>query len=135
MFGKEKPMKNPNTGGHHTTLVSAETEMVGDIHFAGSLEIEGKIRGNIIARNGQEAEVRILGSGTVEGNITAPVVIINGTVKGDVHSSGQVELAANARISGNIHYAVVEMTKGAQINGNLVFAGNKPGLKVAADNS
>ena len=136
MFNKDKAMKSTNGGNHHTTLISAETEMVGDIHFAGSLEIEGKVRGNILATAGQEAVVRVLGSGLVEGDITAPTVIINGAVKGNVHASAQVELAANARVTGNIHYTVVEMVKGAQINGSLIYAThNKPGLKVAADNS
>lgn len=137
MFGKEKQaMKSTASHVHHTTLVSAGTEIVGDIHFTGSLEIEGKVRGSIVAHDAGEATLRVLGSGVVEGNIRVPVVIINGTVKGDVHASDQVELAANARVTGNIHYTLVEMVQGAQINGSLVYAkSSKPGLKVAADNS
>ncbi len=135
MFGKDKPMSQGN-GTHHTTLISAGTEIVGDIHFTGSLEIEGKVRGNIAASAEGDATVRVLGSGMVEGNIKVPVVVINGTVKGDVHSSTLVELAANARVAGNVHYTLVEMVKGAQINGSLIYANSsKPGLKVAADNS
>lgn len=136
MFGKDKTMKQGNSNTHHTTLVSAGTEIVGDVHFTGSLEIEGKVRGNIAASAEGDATVRILGSGMVEGNIHVPVVVINGAVKGDVHASTLVELAANARVAGNIHYTLVEMAKGAQINGSLIYArSGKPGLKVAADNS
>ncbi len=133
MLGKDKGMKNiPHKVSNHTTLISCETEVVGSLRFSGSLEIEGRVRGNIVAVNGQPAVVRVLEQGSVEGNIAAPVVIINGVVKGDIHASQEVELAAKARVEGNVHYTLVEMHKGAQVNGNLVYAVAKPGLKVAA---
>ena len=51
------------------------------------------------------------------------MVIINGNVKGDVHCSDHVELAGKANVDGNVHYNLIEMVKGAQLNGNLVYAG------------
>ncbi len=50
----------------------------------------------------------------------APHVIINGTMKGDVMASERVELAAQARVVGNVHYKVLEMAAGAQITGRVV---------------
>jgi cytoskeletal protein CcmA (bactofilin family) len=47
-------------------------------------------------------------------------VVVNGTVIGDVHASGHVELASEARIHGNVYYALIEMAMGAEVNGNLV---------------
>ena len=102
-----------------TTLVSRDTEIVGDIHFNGNLDIEGRVRGNIIATAGKDAVVRVVDKGLVEGEIHAPSVIVNGTVTGDVHSSKHLELASKARVQGNVHYALVEMAIGAEVNGSL----------------
>jgi len=39
-----------------------------------------------------------------------------------VHASERVELAQKARVEGNVHYSVVEMSAGAQLTGRLVHA-------------
>jgi cytoskeletal protein CcmA (bactofilin family) len=109
-----------------TTLISEGTEVNGDLSFEGCLEIEGKINGNITAAEGSQGTVRILEKGVVEGEITAPTVVVNGTVMGNVHSSAHVELAAKAVITGNVNYCLIEMVKGAQINGGLVYSGVQP---------
>lgn len=109
--------KNNNT--HITTLISRTTEITGDLHFSGALEVEGRIFGNIYADNESSAEVRIRESGLVKGSIQAPRVIINGMVEGDVHSSEHLELAAKARIQGNVYYHLLEMVMGSEVNGSL----------------
>jgi len=106
-----------------TTLISKSTELVGDIHFNGNLEIEGRVRGNIYAEEGSDARVRIMEKGLVEGEICVPTIVINGSVQGDVHSSKHVELAAKAAVQGNVHYNMIEMVKGAQVNGSLLYSG------------
>ncbi len=111
------------TRSSSTTLIARDTEIVGDIKFCGNLEIEGAVIGAIIANPGSEASVRILEKGSVEGDIHAPKVSINGTVKGSVHST-ILELASNARIQGDVHYNTVEMQRGSQVNGGLVFTEN-----------
>ncbi|MGH1372351.1 MAG: bactofilin family protein [Cellvibrionaceae bacterium] len=117
-----------------TTLISKSTELVGDIHFNGNLEIEGRVRGNIYAEEGSDARVRIMEKGLVEGEICVPTIVINGAVHGDVHSSKHVELAAKAAVQGNVHYNMIEMVKGAQVNGSLLYSGaGKGGKSVKAE--
>jgi cytoskeletal protein CcmA (bactofilin family) len=106
-------------GSGSTTLISRDTEIVGDIKFSGNLDIEGTVRGNIAAHASKDAVVRIVDKGLVEGEIRAPSVIINGHVVGDVYSSKHLELAAKARVQGNVHYTLVEMAIGAEVNGGL----------------
>ena len=55
------------------------------------------------------------------GDICAPVVIVNSTIEGNVYSSSRVELAANAVVNGDVHYQIIEMLQGAQINGGLMY--------------
>jgi len=83
------------------------------------LEVEGKIRGNIYADDDSSAEVRIRESGLVQGEIKVPSVIINGLVEGDVHSTQHLELAAKARVVGNVYYHLIEMVMGSEVNGSL----------------
>ncbi len=128
---KEKTMKAFNGNvSNVTTLIAKGTEIIGDIKFSGDLQVEGKVCGNIIATSEGDAIARVLEDGHVEGNLKVPTIIINGTVKGDVHSASHIELAAKAQVEGNVHYNLIEMVKGAQINGNLVYNGREASRKV-----
>jgi cytoskeletal protein CcmA (bactofilin family) len=63
-------------------------------------------------------------------------VIINGEVRGPVHSDDMLELQPKARIVGDIRYELLEMHQGAQVDGELKSLKNaeKPALKLAASN-
>lgn len=130
MFSSNKESKNKVAKGkvssQATTLIAQHTEVCGDIAFGGNLMIEGVVRGNIVARDGEKARVHVLDTGEVTGEISAPTVIVNGRVHGDVFSSHFVELAEKAIVDGNVNYKMIEMVRGAQINGRLVFAQHKP---------
>lgn len=105
------------------TLISRGTKVVGDLHFTGDLQVEGTVVGNIVADNGNDAKLVVAEKGSVEGEIRVPVVIINGAVNGNVYSSKHVELAAKGLVEGNVHYQLIEMVKGSQVNGSLVYCG------------
>ncbi|HMV70672.1 MAG TPA: polymer-forming cytoskeletal protein [Pseudomonadales bacterium] len=112
----------PSTKGHgDTTLIAAGATVEGTIRFDGVLEIEGSVDGGVCARSDEHAVVRILRGGQVHGNVSAPVVVINGTVTGNVQSTDHVELAPHAVINGDVCYKLLEMSRGAQVNGRLLF--------------
>ncbi|WP_045858132.1 bactofilin family protein [Teredinibacter purpureus] len=117
MFSKKKD--NPFAQGGHTLFDNA-LEINGDVRFGGTLDIEGSVNGNITAEAAGDALVRVRAKGEVTGEIHAPKIIINGHVNGDVFCSKHLELAANAVVNGNVHYKVIEMVKGAEVNGKLV---------------
>jgi len=116
--GKSKKHQSPNI--HFDTLVSAKTQIEGDLQFSGGLHIDGLIRGTIRAEEDSEAIVRISDIGEIDGDVIAPHIIVNGTVHGDVYASKHIELAPNASIMGNVYYHLIEMAMGAEVNGNLV---------------
>jgi cytoskeletal protein CcmA (bactofilin family) len=103
----------------HTTLVSRDTVIMGDIHFSGNLDIEGLVQGNIIAVPDKDAFVRVVHGGQVEGEIRVPSIVINGTVDGTVFSSNRLELATHGRVNGDVFYSEVEMAAGSEVNGVL----------------
>lgn len=114
MFGKKAPPTN-----NFDTLISGKAEIVGDIHFSGGLHIDGKVYGNIIADDDSKAVLRVSDKGVVEGEVSVPHVVVNGTIVGDVHSCEHLELAAKATVKGNIFYNTVEMVMGSQVEGRL----------------
>src|SRR6056300_1175031 len=116
MVGSKKVVK----GSSVTTLIARNTKVEGKLEFSGVLEIEGSVKGNIIAESDSKSVVRILNNGRVEGKIRVPQVIINGEVVGDVHADEQLYLAEKASIEGNVHYRVIEIEKGVRINGSIL---------------
>ena len=102
------------------TLVGPQSEVTGDIKFTGGLHVEGTIKGNVMAENDGKSLVQLSESGTIEGEVRAPFVVLNGVVIGDVHGGEHVELASKARVAGNVYYNLIEMAVGAEVNGKLV---------------
>lgn len=102
------------------TLIGKKTSFRGDIEFSGGLRVDGKISGNITATDDSTSTLVLSESSEVEGNVTVPHVVVNGTVNGNINSAVRVELQSKARITGDVHYKEVEMALGATINGSLV---------------
>ncbi|MDM3872596.1 polymer-forming cytoskeletal protein [Porticoccus sp. W117] len=115
----KKPGTNNYSNGA-TTLIAEGTEITGEIRFHGNLEVEGRVIGNIVALDDNKARVRVLQTGQVQGEVQAPSVVVNGLVEGDLKVSHQLELAARAVVDGNVHYRLIEVEKGAQVNGNFI---------------
>jgi len=121
MFSSKKKSGQRN-GYTIDTLIGPDVVIRGDLVFSGGLYVEGRIEGTVQAAEGKPASLVLAEGGTIEGQIRVPVVVINGKVSGDVHASERVELAQQARVEGDVHYAVVEMNAGAQLTGRLVHA-------------
>ena len=102
------------------TLVGSGSILQGDLEFTGGLRVDGHIKGHISAQDTSKGTLVLSETGVVEGDINVPHVIINGTVNGNIVSTGHVELQANAKVTGDIHYKAVEMELGALLNGSLV---------------
>ena len=116
MFGNRNRIKTTKID----TLIGRKSEMLGDVHFTGGLHVDGTVKGNIVADEDASSLLTLSESGIVEGEIRVPNVVLNGTDIGDVHAKQHIELASNARITGNVYYSLIEMAMGAEVNGNLV---------------
>ena len=115
MFGRKK-----QTAARIDTLIGRTASVQGDIEFSGGLHIDGRINGSVRAVEGAAAALSVSEHGLVEGSVLAPQVVLNGAVNGDIVATERVVLGAKARVRGNVHYGVIEMALGAEINGKLV---------------
>ena len=102
------------------TLIGAKTDLKGDIVFTGGLRVDGKVRGNIMAKGEGNSTLVLSENAMITGNVTVPHIITNGTIKGNVRAAERIELQPKAEITGDVYYKVIEMSLGAVINGNLL---------------
>mgnify|MGYP003572009391 CR=1 FL=1 len=103
------------------TLLGPNTEIHGDVNFSGGLRVDGKLVGNVSAKDASNNSLLTISEqGEVSGNVTVPHVVINGIVNGNVSSSGKVLLQSKAKIVGDVYYSSIEMELGATVNGNMV---------------
>ncbi len=121
MLGMDKKSARNGTNTVET-LIGPRVVIRGDVQFSGGLYVEGKIIGKIIADEGSAAVLTISEQGMIDGEVHAPVVVIAGSLHGDIHASERVELSPTAKVQGNVFYKVVEMAGGATLTGRLIHA-------------
>lgn len=103
-----------------SSIIGHQTHVLGDINFEGRLHINGTVRGNVSADQDDRAMLTLSENGSIHGNVKVPYVVLNGPVTGSVYAMDHIELAPKARVEGDVHYALIEMAMGAEVNGKLV---------------
>ena len=107
-----------------SSLIAEDVEIIGDLHFSGGIRIDGRIKGNVIARaaEGKRALLVLSDKGRIEGGVSCGDAVINGSVVGDLVVEHLLELQSNARVRGTIRYAHLQMDVGAAVSGQLMQA-------------
>jgi cytoskeletal protein CcmA (bactofilin family) len=121
MFGKSKKVGSEKVD----SLIGRKSSLEGNLSFSGGLHIDGSVKGKITAAGDDRSTLSLSQHGTVEGDVRVPYIRLNGTVTGNVYASERVVLAANARVTGDVHYNLLEMALGAQVNGRLIRIGDE----------
>lgn len=107
------------------SLIGQHSEILGGLRFSGGLHCDGTVRGSVTADEDDSSVLTLSDRGVIEGEVRVPFMVINGVVMGDVFSARHIELASNARIEGDVHYNLLEMAMGAEVNGRLVHTGEE----------
>ena len=118
------------------SLIGPGSRIDGNLSFEDGLRIDGAVVGHIRANPDKPSLLVISESATVQGEIHADHVVVNGRVVGPVHARVLLELQPKARIEGDVHYTALEMHQGALISGQMQPASGaeKPLLTLAANN-
>lgn len=125
VWGSDKRNAASRASAGVESLIGNRTSIRGDIEFAGGLHVDGHVKGTLVSDPAGDGTLIVSDKGSIDGEIRAPHVVVNGRITGDIWASERVELAANARVHGNIHYKVLEMAAGAQVTGQL-FRADEP---------
>ena len=102
------------------TLIGPNTEINGDVNFSGGLRVDGKLTGNISAKDASDNSLLTISEqAEISGNVTVPHVVINGIVNGNVSSAGKVLLQSKAKIVGDVYSSTIDLEVGATVTGSL----------------
>ncbi|MGD2294209.1 MAG: polymer-forming cytoskeletal protein [Candidatus Aminicenantes bacterium] len=100
--------------GKITGFFDKKTEIVGDLKFSGSFQIDGFFKGKIDT----EAVLIVGENGKVEADIKVGTIIINGEIKGDIQAVDRVEINSTGRVTGTITGPHLVVKEGAHIDAN-----------------
>ncbi len=112
-------MANKNNEVPRQTVIGPGCDLIGDYVFHGPVVINGHVKGSLVADDDSDSLVEISRGGKVEGEIRAREINLFGIVIGNVYAGGTIRLAEGCYMRGNIYYKSIEMSSGAEFNGNM----------------
>lgn len=110
ILGRDRPQQGSGAG---STLVGADTELVGNLTLNDNLHVDGRIEGDIRSN----ADVTIGKSGRLDGEIHAQRVLISGRVKGRIEAE-RLEIVAGGEVEGNVVTVDLVIEPGGRFNGS-----------------
>lgn len=102
------------------TIIGPSTEVHGRLVAHESIRIDGRVIGNIEARQGKNVSIALGRSGFVQGDIYAFRILVAGRVEGNIYGSERVELHDGAEVQGDITYGRLGIEHGAKLNGLMI---------------
>lgn len=104
-----------STSTNLTAFIDQGSSFEGKLSFKDTVRIDGGFQGEITSEN-----TLIVGeTGEVDAIIHSSVVIVSGTVVGNIHATSQVVLHKTARVDGDIDSPSLVVEEGAILNGSL----------------
>ena len=108
-------MRSPST-------ISASTVVRGNIGGDGSLEILGRVEGNVT----MTGQVIVAADAAVKGNVSATEIQVTGNIAGNLTASDVLMLNTGARVIGDLAGARIGIAEGALVRGLVRTDGEPP---------
>lgn len=103
--------------------ISRGVEVSGDVLFADSLQVDGKVNGRLISETGT---LSIEQTGEVQADVDVGVCVIRGAIRGNTIARSRVEIYKSARVQGDITSPVLLVEEGALLTGAITMARDAP---------
>lgn len=116
---KQPPKEPPVSPEKLETRIGETTSIAGDIRFTGVLRIYGSVTGDLTAE-GSDAVLILENQGSIKGEVRVANLYINGNIEGNVYVAETIELFQGACVHGDVHYNLLDMAVGAEVNGRLL---------------
>lgn len=111
----------------YPTTLGPDTVFKGQLQFEKGVRLLGKFDGEITS----EGQLLIADGASLNGDVKAGAIRIEGQVKGNLNAATKVQLSASARLEGDLQTARLEVAEGAVLIGRCVVGTNgqaaKPG--------
>ena len=99
------------------TVIGTGARLEGTVVSAGSLRIDGMVKGQINA----DGDVILSPQSKVEADIRAENVSVNGRLLGNVVAKGRAELGRGGRVDGDVTSKVLVVQEGAVFSGQSIM--------------
>src|SRR5450631_3689630 len=117
-------MSNPqNSATDRASVLGPTLYFKGDLSAEEDLLIQGRVEGSIK----HTQRLTIGAQGSVKANIRAQLIIVEGTVDGDLQAEKSVLVKETAKVRGNIFAPTVSIMEGANFSGTIDMDGKKAG--------
>ncbi len=93
--------------------------VIAHVLYSGWLRIEGEVVGTVRAEPGRGGRLVIGRAAHVRGKVSAPDVIVHGTIDGQLASEGRIDLRRTAQVRGVVLYRSLTLAQGAVIEARL----------------
>jgi cytoskeletal protein CcmA (bactofilin family) len=110
------------------TIVGQGAKLEGTVVSAGSLRIDGAVKGQINA----DGDVTLSAQSQVEADIRAQNVAVAGRFKGSIVVKGRAEITRGGRVDGDITSKTLVVEEGATFQGQSIMDQPAPGGQPAA---
>ena len=122
--------KSDGKGSDLNGFLDAGSHVTGELSFATSFRIDGKVTGTIRS----EGDLIVGESGEVEGEVHAGQVFVAGVVKGLLQAQRKIQIAPTGRVLADIETPALQIEEGARFEGRCAMvakpapaaAGGKP---------
>ncbi len=120
----ERPRRDVHEGvrrmaeqGSEVTIVGQGAKLEGTVVSAGSLRIDGQVKGQVNA----DGDVMLSPQSQVEADIRAQNVSVAGRFKGNIVVKGRAEITRGGRIDGNVTSKTLVIEEGAIFQGQSIM--------------
>jgi cytoskeletal protein CcmA (bactofilin family) len=113
-------------GGGLTAFIDQGSQFEGKLSFKDTVRIDGEFSGEISSEN-----TLIVGeTGEITATIRSNMVVVSGTVVGDIYAGRQIVLHKTARVEGDLECPSITIEEGALFNGQLKMGGGSNASKL-----
>ncbi|SRR5579883_589409 len=96
--------------------IGKSVQIRGEVKGSEDLLVDGVVEGTITL---SESRLTIGPNAKVQANVSARDVVVIGSLNGDIHASGRVELRSGANLTGDIHAARLSIEENALFSGKV----------------
>jgi cytoskeletal protein CcmA (bactofilin family) len=115
-------MAEKHAGDGALSLIGNNAMIEGKLLSEGSIRIDGKVVGDVVAK----AHVSIGLTGQVEGSVTARNVAVAGRLKGGINAAEKLILEEKSTVRGDIRAARLVVGEGAMFDGHCTMPAQEP---------
>jgi len=106
--------------GEATAVIGKSVQIRGELKGNEDLIVEGLVEGTVTLN---ENRLTIGANARVTANVAARDVVVQGSLQGDIHAQGRVELRAGSRVTGDIRAARLSVEDNAIFSGKVELDG------------